>query len=496
MAPEQTLFGSVPFDERTDVYALGLLFVELLTGHRLQAFVGQSDEVARQLIGLGKAREQLEQLDGVPEQYRTMISTMLRVDPSDRFESVGELLASLNQENPRARSGFPLKAVVGVVAASIAVIGWFALQNEHEREPTKSNTLALPPEVVMDISSQNPRDDEYSQRDAQVIDGISSALDSDQGIAPSQGAALHATLADRYRVGGEYEKAIEQYVLAIELLAEPSVENDKDWTLYSLADLLIFLGRSTQAEIYLASIQRDGDIEPTLLIDLGIAETRILILQNEDARAASQIRYTQRQLDAATGITKADRFERLMKMSEILFELNQKSEGLASLEDARVLALQAFGPQSVSRAFVDVALANAMFDREEIGTSTQSKERLRRAIEIFEDADDRFHAMWAQRQLGTIYLAIGDSQHALEAYSDAWRGMSALLGDEHHETIVCLAYREIALIRLGTDTQEHVDAFELAMFSLSQLLGNEHPVVGGLWQIADRIFVQSGMRSP
>jgi len=496
MAPEQTLFGSVPFDERTDVYALGLLFVELLTGHRLQAFNGQSDEVARQLIGLGKAREQLGQLTGIDEQYRMMIDRMLRVDPSDRFESVGELLASLNQAKPTTKNGFPLKIVIGVVAASIAVIGWFALQNKYEMVPPRSNTLALPPEVVLDISSQNPRNDEYSQQDAQVIDGISSALDSDQEIAPAQGAALHATLADRYRVSGEYEKAIEQYVFAIELLSEPSDENDKNWTLYSLADLLIFLGRATEAEMYLSSIQRDENIEPTLLVDLGIAETRILILQNETERAAAQVRYTRGQLDGTTEIAQADRFDRLMKMSEILFELNQKAEGLELLDAARVIAVQAFGPQSVSKAFVDVALANAMFDPQELSTSTQSKERLRRAIKTFEDADDRFHALWARRQLGNIYFAIGDSQHALEAYTQAWQGMSALLGDEHHETIMCLAHREIVLVALGTDAQEHLDAFELAMYSLSQLLGNEHSVVGGLWQIADRVLLQSGMRSP
>tara|TARA_R110002073_G_scaffold239285_1_gene400698 strand:+ start:229823 stop:232054 length:2232 start_codon:yes stop_codon:yes gene_type:complete len=493
MAPEQTLFGSVPFDERTDVFALGLLLVELLTGHRLQAFVGQNDEAARQLIGFGKAREQVEQIDDIDEQYRMMIDRMLRVDPSDRFESVDELLAGLKQLKPPIKSDFTSKALFGVVAASIVVAGWFALQYEQRIEPPRSNTLTLPSEVVMNISSQNPRNDEYSERDSQVVDAISSALDSDQVIEPSQGAALHATLADRYRVSGEYDKSIEQYMFAIELLSEPSDENDKNWTLYSLADLLIFLGRATEAELYLSLIQRGGEIESTLLVNLGIAETRILILQNENERAAAQIRYTRGQLNAASQITQIDRFEPLMKMSGIFFELNEKAEGLELLEDARVIAIQAHGPQSVSGAFVDVAFANAMFDREVLATSAQPKERLLRAIETFKNADDQFHAMWAQRQLGNIYLAIGDNQHALQAFTQAWEGMSALLGDEHHETIVCFAHREIVLIALGTDAHEHVDTFESAMFSLSQLLGSEHPVVEGLWEIADRI---AGFRAP
>jgi hypothetical protein len=104
--------------------------------------------------------------------------------------------------------------------------------------------------------------------------------------------------------------------------------------------------------------------------------------------------------------------------------------------------------------------------------------------------------MWAQRQLGNIYFAIGDSPHALEAYTHAWQGMSALLGDEHHETLMCLVNREIVLIALGTDAQEHADALESAMYSLSQQLGSEHPVMGGLWQLADCILTQAGMRSP
>lgn len=501
MAPEQTLFGSVPFDERTDVYALGLLFVEFLVGRRLQEFEGQRDEDARKLIAMGKAREQLVELEGITDKYRLVIDKMLRVDPMDRFARVGDVLKAIEavsgeptKVNDR-RQWWPWAAVPACLGLIVSGVYFGIPPSEEVPEPghsslESSGALSLPPEVVLEISSQNPRNEEYSASDEQVIDGISTALDSTlaEELDPTVAAALHASLADTYRVSGSYEDAIEQYVLTIGLLKEPGVEADRNWQLLSLAELLLFLGRAEEAQVYLDKIVRSKALEPLFLLDLGIAESQVHVILNEHDRALKQIRYTAELSISFTDGDIGERVDRMITMGELLIELSQHDEGVKLLHQARAQAVSGLSEESVSLAFIDVSLANALFNRELIATSTQAKERILFAINTFTLAGDEFHAIWASRQLGNIYLAIGDAQSAFELYERAYSQMGDLLGEVHHETIVCLAYRELAQIAMGGDIRFHGDAFESAMSSLELILGNEHAVVWSIREAEERLY--------
>lgn len=502
MAPEQTLFGSVPFDERTDVYALGLLFVEFLIGRRLQEFDGQRDEDARKLIAMGKAREQLVELDGVPDKFRFVIDKMLHVDPTDRFASVRDVLNAIE-----AMSGNQEKASVyrkwGRWIAAVACLGlvvsglYFVLPvskfgvNSERLSRESSGALSFPPEVVLEMSSQNPRNKDFSASDEQVIDGISTALDSAlaQDLDPATAAALHASLADSYRVSGSYEDAIEQYVLAIELLNQPGVEADRNWQLLSLVELLVFLGRAEEAQANLGMIVRSKELESLYLLDLGIVESQVYSILNEHDRAIDQLRYTIELLsEFANDRDIGERINRMQTIAEMLIELGQRDEGVELLHHARAQAVSELGEESVSRAFIDVSLANALFDHNSIETSVQAKERILIAIDTFAVAGDEFHETWASRQLGNIYFTIGDSQSAFELYDQAYIQMGVLLGEDHHEAIVCLAYRELAQIALGNDVSLHGEAFESAMISLELILGKEHAVVWSIREAEERLY--------
>ena len=89
MAPEQLAGGAV--DRRTDIYALGLLFFEMLTGRR--PFAGQDarGEVGRRLA------EQAPDLttEGVPEAIARIVRTAMSADPEARYSGAHELKVEL-----------------------------------------------------------------------------------------------------------------------------------------------------------------------------------------------------------------------------------------------------------------------------------------------------------------------------------------------------------------------------------------------------------------
>ena len=91
MSPEQ--IRSKPVDARSDIYSLGIVMYEMLTGHT--PFDGNNmPEIARQHLQatpppLTDARTQL------PPGLDSVVLRCLEKDPEDRFESMGELITAL-----------------------------------------------------------------------------------------------------------------------------------------------------------------------------------------------------------------------------------------------------------------------------------------------------------------------------------------------------------------------------------------------------------------
>ncbi|MEM1227276.1 MAG: serine/threonine-protein kinase [Planctomycetota bacterium] len=76
-------------DARSDVYAMGVMFMELLTGDRTW-----SDESS--LLVQRSAGPSTEVLESIPWTLRPIVAKCLRPDPRDRYQSVSELIADLS----------------------------------------------------------------------------------------------------------------------------------------------------------------------------------------------------------------------------------------------------------------------------------------------------------------------------------------------------------------------------------------------------------------
>ena len=93
--PPETLQG-IAYDTRSDLYALGLSFVEIITGRNPYSDLPLADQIEARK-NLQKVKTSLESAT-VPAHVRSLLLKLLAFDPKERFSSAQEALQAI--ENP------------------------------------------------------------------------------------------------------------------------------------------------------------------------------------------------------------------------------------------------------------------------------------------------------------------------------------------------------------------------------------------------------------
>ncbi|HVT61062.1 MAG TPA: TonB family protein [Thermoanaerobaculia bacterium] len=87
MSPEQA-YGN-PVDARTDIYSLGLVLFEMLTGERF--FAGDTEISVLESVRQGKVRSPRQVDASVPPEVEEIVMRALATQPEGRFQSAGEM---------------------------------------------------------------------------------------------------------------------------------------------------------------------------------------------------------------------------------------------------------------------------------------------------------------------------------------------------------------------------------------------------------------------
>lgn len=115
MSPEQCLGHRV--DHRTDIYSLGVMLYELVTGH--QPFEPGSLMEAQRMHSREQVRPPSQLRPGLPRELEAIIMKALAKNPNDRFQTAGEITAALQRfeqgqnRNPSQAGGVNLRTDIG-----------------------------------------------------------------------------------------------------------------------------------------------------------------------------------------------------------------------------------------------------------------------------------------------------------------------------------------------------------------------------------------------
>ena len=145
LSPEQ--IAGEPVDGRTDLYALGIVLYEMLTGELPFRAGSQSEMLAQRLAG--RARDLSDSGVPAPAWLRAVVRKLLERQPARRYPDAAALAADLDTARaPRTRVPARALAAAVVLVAAVGLAVWLLVRGRAAAPSSESAAVARPVAAV------------------------------------------------------------------------------------------------------------------------------------------------------------------------------------------------------------------------------------------------------------------------------------------------------------------------------------------------------------
>jgi eukaryotic-like serine/threonine-protein kinase len=251
MSPEQLSPRARGLDTRSDVYSLGVMLYEVLTGREASEITSAAYRSTRALehtlfgesesLPADTSRELLAAIRSIPDELRAVLRRALAADRAERYDSA----VALAEDLERYRAHRPVKAMpatrayfartfvrrhrLAIAAAALVVFALIAGiavailgMREAQRSAEVARTEAAKAEQVADfargmLAGIDPDRARNMDRSLMrlVLDSAASRAGSELKSQPAVRESIEYTIAESYAAIGEYALAVDHYDAAL-----------------------------------------------------------------------------------------------------------------------------------------------------------------------------------------------------------------------------------------------------------------------------------------
>jgi eukaryotic-like serine/threonine-protein kinase len=521
MSPEQVLADPLELDTRSDVYALGVVLYELLTGRLPYDVSRKRLPEAVQTI----REEDPVALSSIDRIYRgdvdTIVTKALEKDKTRRYASAADLAADIRRhltDEPilarPATTAYQLRkfarrhralvtgvaAVFVVLVAGIVVSSWLAVRATRAEQTARSINdflrfdLLAQASAEAQVGSGGKADPNITVRT--VLDRAAARIGDTFTGRPEVRAAIESTIGKTYEGLGLYPEAQRHFQLALELYRRTAGPDHPDTLRLGreLGGLLRAQGQLAEAEDLLAAtVDASRRALGRRNVDTLEATEALATVLTHRAKFADAEPLLQEALATSRQLLGSDHATTTrvtMGLAGLYFRQGKTTEAEPLLLSAIEARRRTLGPDHPSTLGL---MGN-------LGVLYESQRRYDEAVPVMLEVldarrrafgDEHVDTLNVMNNLGVVYAALGREEEAEALYRQALAGTRKTLGPEHPRALGLM--HNLGVLLAGTPEPAEAEALlSEARGARDRVLGLEHPETMHSAQVLGELYARSG----
>ncbi len=460
MSPEQVRGRHMELDMRTDIYALGVLGYELLTGRMPQTLAGKSISEAAIIIEHDSPNTLGASGSNFPADLETIIGKCLQKEKERRYGSAAELAADLKRflnnepisahppsfiyqftkfarRNRAMVSGIVMTVAALVAGLIISLAGWSSTAKARSRAETEAQKSKLLNTYLSEmLAAPDPWADGREVKVVDLLERASLKLDETLGDQPEVAAQAHHRLGYTYRSLGLYDEAERHLKRAMEIsdqLVDFPLEAQVD-LLLDFGSLHLDLGELEEAEQWTRkgfdlAAENLGENHPTRTTSYH--ELALVMWEKGNLDEAERLfEECLRRSETVKESKDEETITTMAALGNVQRQQGKREQARPILEEAYSWFQEEFGDDHPRTA---IALNNLAFIYQELEQHEQALEMFQKSLESrrWVHGDQSQSVIIGLHNLGMQLTIMDRGEEALPYFEEAIRTSGDVLDDSH-----------------------------------------------------------------